>query len=109
YIGPTGLHPDLAQHLDRGVAHDLIFLVGEGERRRDRDGVAGMHAHRIHVLDRAHYDAVVVLVADDLHLVLLPAEHRLLDQHLGGWRGIEPTLDDLHELLAVIGDAAASP
>ena len=47
------------------------------------------------------------LVADDLHLVLLPAEHRFLDQHLAGRRGVEPALDDLQELLAVIGDAAA--
>ena len=47
------------------------------------------------------------LIADDLHLVFLPAEHRLLDQHLAGRRGVEPALDDLQELLAVIGDAAA--
>ena len=66
-----------------------------------------MHAHRVDILDGADDDAVVVLVADDLHLVLLPAEHRLLDQHLTGGRGVEPALDDLEELLAVIGDAAA--
>ncbi len=66
-----------------------------------------MHAHRIDILDGADDDAVVVLVADDLHLVFLPAEHRLLDQHLASGRGVEPALDDLEELLAVIGDAAA--
>ena len=107
HVRPAGLDPDLAQHLDRGVAHDLIFLVGQRQRRRHRDRIAGMHAHRIDILDRADDDAVVVLVADDLHLVLLPAEHRFLDQHLGGRRGVEPALDDLQELLAVIGDAAA--
>ena len=48
-----------------------------------------------------------VSVADDLHLELLPAEHRFLDQHLGGRRGVEAALDDLEELLAVVGDAAA--
>ena len=47
------------------------------------------------------------LVADHLHLELLPAEHALLDQHLGGRRGVEAALDDLVELLAVVGDAAA--
>ena len=47
------------------------------------------------------------LVADDLHLVFLPAEHRFLDQHFGGRRGVEAALDDLEELLAVVGDAAA--
>ena len=66
-----------------------------------------MHAHRIDILDRADDDAVVVLVADDLHFVLLPAEHRFLDQHFASGRGIEPALDDLEKLLAVIGDAAA--
>jgi hypothetical protein len=37
----------------------------------------------------------------------LPAEHRLLDQHFGGRRGVEPALDDLDELGLVVGDAAA--
>ena len=69
--------------------------------------VAGVHAHRVDVLDRADDDAVVRLVADHLHLELLPAEHALLDQHLGGRRGVEAALDDLGELLAVVGDAAA--
>ncbi len=66
-----------------------------------------MHPHGVDILDGADDDAVVVLVADDLHLVLLPAEHQFLDQHLAGRRGVEPALDDLQELLAVIGDAAA--
>ena len=107
HVRAAGLDADLAQHRDRGVAHDLIFLVGERQRRRDRDRIAGMHAHRIDVLDRADDDAIVGLVADHLHLVLLPAEHRFLDQHFGGRRGVEAALDDLDELLVVVGDAAA--
>ena len=46
-------------------------------------------------------------VADDLHLIFLPAEHRFLDQHFGGRRGVEAALDDLEEFRAVVGDAAA--
>ena len=69
--------------------------------------VAGVHAHRIDVLDRADDDAVVRLVADDLHLVFLPAEHAFVDQDLARRRGIEAALDDLAEFLAVVGDAAA--
>ena len=107
HVRSAGLHPDLAQHRDRGVAHDLIFLVGQRQRRRHGDRVAGVHAHRVDILDGADDDAVVVLIADDLHLVFLPAEHRFLDQHLAGRRGVEAALDDLQELLAVIGDAAA--
>ena len=90
HIGAAGLDADLAQHRDRGVAHDLIFLVGQRQRRRDGDGIAGMHAHRIDVLDRADDDAIVVLVAHHLHLELFPAEYRFLDQHFAGRRGVEP-------------------
>jgi hypothetical protein len=59
HVRAAGVDADLAQHRDRGVAQALVFLVGEGERGRDRDRVAGVHAHRVEVLDRAHDDAVV--------------------------------------------------
>ncbi len=107
HVGAAGLDADLAQHRDRGVAHDLIFLVGERQRRRHRDRVAGMHAHRIDILDRADDDAIVVLVANDFHLVFFPAEHGFLDQHFAGWRRVDAALDDLDELGLVVGDAAA--
>src|SRR5450755_1343678 len=42
-----------------------------------------------------------------LHLVLFPAQHRFLDQHLGGGRGLETALHDVEEFVAVVGDAAA--
>ena len=107
HIGAAGLDADLAQHRDRGVAHDLIFLVGERQRRRYGDGIAGMHAHRIDVFDRADDDAIVVLVAHHLHLEFFPAEHRFLDQHFAGRRGVDAAFDDLDELRLVVGDAAA--
>ncbi len=47
------------------------------------------------------------LVADHFHLVLLPAEHRFLDQHLVGRRGFDAAGDDRVEFVAVVGDAAA--
>ena len=77
------------------------------ERRRHRDRIAGVHAHRIDVLDRADDDAVVVLVAHHLHLEFLPAEHRFFDQHFRGRRGVDAALDDVDELGLVVGDAAA--
>jgi hypothetical protein len=107
HVGAAGFDADLAQHRDRGVAHDLEFLVGQRQRRGDGDGIAGMHAHRIEILDRADDDAIVGLVAHHLHLEFLPAEHAFFDQHLGGGRGVEPALDDLEELLLVERDAAA--
>ena len=36
-VGAAGLDPDLAQHRDRGVAHHLVFLVGQRQRRGDGD------------------------------------------------------------------------
>ncbi len=107
HVRAAGLDADLAQHRDRGVAHDLVFLVGQRQRRRDGDRVAGVDAHRIDVLDRADDDAVVRLVADDFHLIFLPAEHRFLDQDFGRRRGIEAAADDLEEFRAVVGNAAA--
>src|SRR3546814_2485790 len=56
----------------------------------------------------AHDDAVVRGVANHFHLELLPAQHRLLDQHLVHRRKLEAALDDLLELLDVVGDAAAA-
>ncbi len=107
HVGAAGLDPDLAQHRQRGVAHDLVFLVGQRQRRRDRDGIAGMHAHRIEVLDRADDDAIVLLVAHHLHLELFPAQHRFLDQDFVGGGGVDAALDDLDELRLGVGDAAA--
>ena len=74
---------------------------------RHRDRVAGVHAHRVEVLDRADDDAVVAAVAHHLHLVFFPADHRFLDQQLVGRRGVQAALADRLEFLAVVGDAAA--
>ena len=107
-VGAAGVDADLAQHCDAGVAHDLVFLIGQRLGRRHGDRVAGVHAHGIEVLDRTDDDAVVVLVAHDLHFVFLPAEQRLLDQQFAGRTGFETALADLDEFFLVVGDAAAA-
>lgn len=107
HVGATRVHTDLAQHRQRGVAHDLVFLVGQRLRRRHGDRVASVHAHGVQVLDGADDDAVVRLVADDFHLVLLPAEQRFLDQQLIGRRRFQAALADGLELFGVVGNAAA--
>ena len=84
HVRAAGVDADLAQHRQAGVAHDLVFLVAQGLGRRNRDRVAGVHAHRVQVLDRTDDDAVVGLVAHDLHLELFPAEQGLLDQQFAG-------------------------
>ena len=82
HVRAAGLDADLVHDRARRVAQALVLVVGERHRRRDRDRVAGVHAHRIDVLDRADDDEVVRAVADDLELELLPAEHALFDEHL---------------------------
>ena len=80
-VRPAGLDADLADDLARGVAHPLIFLVGQRQDRRDGDAVARVHAHRIDVFDRADDDEVVGDVAHHLELEFLPADDGLFDEH----------------------------
>jgi hypothetical protein len=53
------LDADAADDAAAHVPHPLVFLVGERQRRRDRDRIASVDAHRIDVLDRADDDEVV--------------------------------------------------
>ena len=107
HVGATGLDADLLQNGERGHAHALILKVGERLRRRHGDGVAGMHAHGVEILDGAHDDAVAGVVAHDLHLILFPALDGLLDQHLVGGRELQALAHDGDELLVGVSDAAA--
>ena len=52
-VGAAGLDANLADHGDGGIAHGLVFAIGECLRGGDGDGVARMHAHGIEVLDGA--------------------------------------------------------
>ena len=106
-VGAAGLDADAADDAPRRVAHALVFLVGQRERRRDGDAVAGVDAHRVDVLDRADDDEVVLDVAHHLELEFLPPDHRLLDQHFVDRREAQAAAGDLAELLDVVGDAAA--
>jgi hypothetical protein len=106
-IRAARLDPDLAQHRDRGIAHDLVFLVGKRERGCNRDRIASMHAHRVKVLDRANDDAIVVAVAHHLHLEFFPAEHGFFDQHFTGRGGVDASFDNVDEFSLVVSNAAA--
>ena len=66
-----------------------------------------MDTHRIDVFDGADDDAIVRLVADNFHLVLLPAEHAFLDQHGADRGGTQAVPDDLLVFLDIVGHAAA--
>ncbi len=107
HVRPTGLDADAADALEGGVAHGLVLDVGQRLRGGDGDGVTGVHAHGVEVLDGADDDAVVGPVAHDLELVLLPARDRLLDEDLADGAGVEAQRREGLELLVGGGDAGA--
>jgi len=82
HVGAAGLDADLAHDEEGGVAHGLVFAIGERLRGRNGDGVAGVHTHRVHIFNGADDDDVVGEVAHDLQLVFLPAENGFLDEAL---------------------------
>ena len=105
HVGATGLDANLLQNGERCDTHALILQVGEGLRRRHGDGVAGVHAHGVEVLDGAHDDAVAGVVTHDLHLILFPTLNGLLDQYLVGRRELQALAHDGDELLVSMRDA----
>ena len=106
-VGAAGVHPDLADDPDRGVPHDLVFLVGQRHGGRHGDAVAGMDAHRIEVLDRADDHDVVLEVPHDLQLEFLPADDGLFDKNLADRAHRQAPVHMTFELFAVVGDVPA--
>src|SRR5205814_278816 len=82
--------------------------VGQRLRGSHGDRVAGVHAHRVEVLDRADDHAVVGPVAHDLELVLLPTGDRALDEDLRDRAGGQARDRDLAQLLDRVGPAGTS-
>ena len=80
-IRATGLDADLADHCDRCIPHRLVFAVGERLRGSNGDGIAGVNAHGIEVLNRADDDHVVGEIAHHFEFVFLPAENRFFNQN----------------------------
>ena len=106
-LQPPVSTPTSRMIVDADVAQLLVLAVGEGQRRGDGDRVAGVHADRVDVLDRADDHDVVGCVAHELELVLLPAEDRLLEEHLGGRRVVQALAGDAAQVLLVVGEARA--
>ncbi len=106
-VRAAGIHADFAQAANGGVAHHLVLPVGERLRGRNRDRIAGVHAHGIEVFDGADDDDVVGDIAHHLQLELLPAEYVLFDQHFMHRREGNAAFQDLDEILAVVRNAAS--
>ena len=92
---------------ERAVAHHLVFAIGQRLRGRDRDGIAGMHAHGIEIFDGADDDGVVGQIAHHFQLEFLPAQRALFDQYFMHRRKIQAALQNFFQILAIVRDAAA--
>ena len=71
------------------VLKTLLQLFGNGQHRRGAEGVAGVGAHRVDVLDEADGDHIAVRVTDNLQLQFLPAQDRFLYQNLSHEAGLQ--------------------
>jgi len=107
-VGAAGVDADFADDRHRGIAHFLVFAIRQRLRRRNRDRIARVNAHRIEVLDRADDHDVVGCVAHHFEFVFLPAENALFDQALVTRGLAQCPLDEFVELLIHERDAAAS-
>ena len=102
-------HPDLANDRKTCIPHALVFFVGQGLGWRNRDGVSCMHPHRIKVFDGANNDNVVVDIAHDLHLILLPTDDRFLDENLGDRRKGQSVQDQVIEIISIVSNGGSAP
>ena len=88
-IGTTCLDADFADNGKGGVAHALELAIGQSLGWGDGDAVARVNSHGIEVFDGADDDAVIGVIAHDLHFVLFPAEKGFFDQDFGSGGGVE--------------------
>ena len=107
HVGAAAGDADALEDGDGIVAQALELVVVERLTGSHGDGVAGVDAHRVEVLDGADDDAVAGDVAHDLHLDLFPALNGLLDEDLGLGRERKALLADAQQVVVVVGDAAA--
>ena len=66
-----------------------------------------MNSHGIHILDKADGDHLILGVADDLQLQLLPAQNRFLDQDLADEAGSDAPAGHRAQLLHIVDQAAS--
>ena len=110
-VGPLNVAAaDDTDRLDdlKGVAFEFFFkLLGNRKERCRAEAVARMNADRVDILDKAYGDHLVLGVADDLDLELLPVKNRLFDKALSRKRRVETACADRAEFLDIVAKSAA--
>ncbi|KAH8720481.1 hypothetical protein HC256_000873 [Beauveria bassiana] len=96
---------EVADNLDGGGAEHVVLFVAQRLAGGDDDGVAGVDSKRVKIFHVADGDTVVVGVADDFVLDLLPAFERLFNEDLR--REGEGAGGHVAQLLLVVGEAGA--
>ena len=89
------------------VPEHMVFLVGQGLAGGHHNGVAGVDAHRVHVLHVADGDGRVVGVPHDLVFDFLIALDALFNEHLVDRGQGQGVLHHFGQLFVVVGEAAA--
>ena len=100
-------HLDRLDHVVRVLLQPLLQPPVDRQHRRGAERIAGVNAHRVDVLDEADRDHLVLGVAYDLELQLLPADDSLFDQELADQAGAQTAERDGAEILHVVDDPAS--
>ena len=103
----AAFYPQLVDDVQGSGAQHLVLFIGQGDGGGDHDRVAGMHAHRVQVLHRAHGDGVALAVPHDFKLDLFPAGNGLFHQDLGDGGQRQAVGSGFPQLLLVAHNAAA--
>ncbi|KAI3479544.1 hypothetical protein L1887_58356 [Cichorium endivia] len=96
---------EMTDDVDGGGSEHVVIVVAERLRGGNDDRVTRVDTERVKVLHVADSDAVVAAITHDLVLDLLPALHRLFDEHLG--RVGKGSSAELAQLLDVVGETGA--
>ena len=85
----------------------LLTFFGNGQHGSRAEGVTGVHTEGIDIFNEADRDHVVVFVADNFQLQLLPAQNRFFNQNLSHQTGLQTSGTDNLQLFTIINKAAA--
>ena len=98
----------LADDVQRGSTEHLVLLVAQRLGRSHNDGISCVHAHRVDVLHITNCDAVACAITHHLVLDLFPSRDAALYKDLSHTGKPQAVLQDLHQLMGIMGDTAAA-
>ena len=107
YVATTSEIAEVAHHANGGVAHELHAGVAECHGRCNRDGIAGVYAHRIEILHGTNDANVVGGIAEQFQLKFFPSQDGFLHQYLVNGGGLQSSIQGLVEILFVVYESAA--